>query len=266
MHQQDVGAWLIQETWEEGEKFNVESRGYHIFRHNADQGANGRNHLFKGVAIILSSLFHEAWRLAESPPPITMDPKDDFTGQLIQLNLKFDLLDSRGRQIKGKSISMTLISVFFPCDDQHHGQFCLLFDSMLNAINPNTQIVIGSDINAQIEVRTCNEYKQVLGPHGIPRSNTRGENLFQVLAAHNLQVENTFFNHNVEEYVTYTSIPTNHYSNGVPSMHDIFACSQSLHKIIHDCQVVLHGVASDHKAVRLKLTLSSVKFKARAIS
>jgi hypothetical protein len=146
---------------------------------------NGRHHLFKGVAIILSPLFHEAWRLAGSPTPITMDPKDDFTGLLLQLNLKFDLFDSRGRGIKGKSISVTLISVYFPCNDQHHEQFCSLFDSMLNASNPNTQIVIGSDIIAQIGIHTCNEHKQVLGPHGILRSNTRGENLLQVLAAHN---------------------------------------------------------------------------------
>ncbi len=80
MRQQDVGAWLIQETWEEGDEFNVESGGYHIFRHNTDQRANGCNHLFKGVVIILSPLFHKAWRLAGSPLPIIMDPKDDFTG------------------------------------------------------------------------------------------------------------------------------------------------------------------------------------------
>jgi hypothetical protein len=30
MRQQDVGAWLIQETWEEGDESNIESRGYHI--------------------------------------------------------------------------------------------------------------------------------------------------------------------------------------------------------------------------------------------
>jgi hypothetical protein len=92
------------------------------------------------------------------------------------------------------------------------------------------------------------------------------ENLLQVLAAHNLQAKSTFFNHSTEEYVTYTSIPTNHHLTGVPSMHDVVACSQSLHKQIHNCQTALHGVASDHKAVRLKLTLSSIKFKTQAIS
>jgi hypothetical protein len=31
MHQNDVGAWLIQETWEEGDDFDVDVGGYHIF-------------------------------------------------------------------------------------------------------------------------------------------------------------------------------------------------------------------------------------------
>jgi hypothetical protein len=49
-------------------------------------------------------------------------------------------------------------------------------------------------------------------------------------------------------------------------MHDIFACSQSFHKRIHNCWTVLHGVASDHRAVCLKVAFSSVKFKARAMN
>ncbi len=82
------------------------------------------------------------------PPPITTDSHDDFAGRLIQLNVKFDLFDSKGRRIKGKAISMTLMLVYFPCDNQRHDHFCALFDSMLSSINPNTQIVVGGDINA----------------------------------------------------------------------------------------------------------------------
>ena len=48
-------------------------------------------------------------------------------------------------------------------------------------------------------------------------------------------------------------------------MHDSFACSQSLHKQVQDCKAVLHGVASDHQAVRLYLALSLIKFKMHAI-
>jgi hypothetical protein len=66
---------------------------------------------------------------------------------------------------------MALILAYFPCDNQCHEQFCVLFDSMLSFINPNTQIVVGGDINARIGVRTCNKHKEVLGPYGIARSN-----------------------------------------------------------------------------------------------
>jgi hypothetical protein len=60
MRQNDVRAWLIQETWEEGNDFDVEVRGYHIFCHNATRGESSRQHLFKGVAIIFSPLFYAA--------------------------------------------------------------------------------------------------------------------------------------------------------------------------------------------------------------
>ncbi len=38
MRQNDVGAWLIQETWEEGDDFDVKVGGYHILRHNVTCG------------------------------------------------------------------------------------------------------------------------------------------------------------------------------------------------------------------------------------
>ena len=140
---------------------------------------------------------------------------------------------------------VTLILAYFRCDDQGHNKFCTVLDLMLNSINRNTQVIIGGDINAWIGKRTCNEHKQVLGSYGIPQSNARGKNLIHVLAAHNLQIENTIFNHQEEDYIMYTNIPTPYHPNGVPSMQDIFACSQSFHKCIHNCKMVLHGVASN---------------------
>jgi len=128
--------------------------------------------------------------------------------------------------------------------------------SMLNAISPSTQIIIGSNINAHIGTRSCEEHKHVLGPFGV----------LHVLGSHNLRVENTFFQHRLEEYATYTSIPTGFHPHSVPSMHEIFTCSQSLHKQVKDCKWVLHGAASNHQAVQLCLTLLSIKFKAHAIS
>ena len=49
-------------------------------------------------------------------------------------------------------------------------------------------------------------------------------------------------------------------------MHDIFACFTSLHKRVRDCVTSLDGVASNHQAVRLKISLTSIKFKPKTMT
>ena len=58
------------------------------------------------------------------------------------------VFDTKGQKIKGKFLTMALISIYFPCDDHHHEKFCTILDSILNSINSNTQVIIGDDINA----------------------------------------------------------------------------------------------------------------------
>jgi hypothetical protein len=137
---------------------------------------------------------------------------------------------------------------------------------ILADIDRNTQLVVGLDINARIGTLTSVEHNQVLGPYGIARSNTRGKNLVHILRSNDLHVKNTFFNHTQEDYITYTSIPTTFHPDGIPSMHNIFACLQSLHKQIHDCKAVPHRAVSDHTAVRLSLMLTLIKFRGHALS
>jgi hypothetical protein len=75
-----------------------------------------------------------------------------------------------------------------------------------------------------------------------------------------------FSNHTQENYVIYTSIPTTFHPDRIPSMHAIFAYSQSLHKGIHDCKAVLYGAVSDHKALRLGLMLPLFEFHGHTLS
>ena len=50
-------------------------------------------------------------------------------------------------------------------------------------------------------------------------------------------------------------------------MHDIFMCSQSLHKRVRDCNTTLDGANSDHRAVSMTLNLASIKVQhSRALS
>ena len=100
MRQHHVGSWLLQETWEEGDNFDAEIRGYHVFRYNSNRGTTGRQHLFRGIAIILSPQFHDAWKLAGSPSPTTIDPDEDFPSRFLCLDHKFDSFDKRAGKLK----------------------------------------------------------------------------------------------------------------------------------------------------------------------
>jgi hypothetical protein len=97
MQVNNINAWLVQETWLEEDDFNTDIGGYHLFRHNSLVGTTGRNHLFRGVAIILSPRYFLVWKAARSPSPIRTGPTGDFVGQFIGLNRKFDCFDRLGR-------------------------------------------------------------------------------------------------------------------------------------------------------------------------
>jgi hypothetical protein len=87
MRTDDIDAWLVQETWSEENDFDTVIGGYHVFRHNSPIDSTGRNHLFRGVTIILSPRYYLAWRAAGSPSPITTASTGEFAGRFIGLNL-----------------------------------------------------------------------------------------------------------------------------------------------------------------------------------
>ena len=57
--------------------------------------------------------------------------------------------------------------------------------------------------------------------------------------------------------------PTN---TGLPDSHmlDLIVCSITLHKHVKNCQVVDDGADSNHRAVRMQLNLTSLKYKEEA--
>ena len=92
MRVDDIDAWLVQETWLEDDDFDTDIEGYHLFRHNSPIGATGRNHLFRGVAIIFSPRYFLVCKAAGSLLPIRTKSTGNFAGQFIGLNQKFDCL------------------------------------------------------------------------------------------------------------------------------------------------------------------------------
>jgi len=79
-----LDVYFLQDTWLEYDEFDVDIRGYHVFRHN---GPNG-NHLHHGVAIVLSPRYYAGWKAAGAAPPITTDTTSEFMGRFIGITIK----------------------------------------------------------------------------------------------------------------------------------------------------------------------------------
>ena len=73
MQQKNFGAWLVQETWEEGDEYNIDIGGYCVFRHNSMHGNNCRQPLFQRCCHHpLSNILH--CLESSSFPPILWPP------------------------------------------------------------------------------------------------------------------------------------------------------------------------------------------------
>jgi hypothetical protein len=187
---------------------------------------------------------------------------DKFAGRFISMTVQFDCYDSCGRCIKEKATKFALTSVYHPCNDDDHAQFCDTLDSLLRqiGIDAKTHLIMGADVNVRLGKRECAEHSKIIGPHGMDRSNEQGRNLLMLYSTHQLLIENTFFEH--KHYVTYVSLPPHQ----IESMHDVLVCSQSTHERIHDCKATDYGIDSDHSVVSLDLILTSIKFKECTVS
>ncbi len=119
---------------------------------------------------------------------------------------------------------------------------------------------MGADINANIGralQEDNNSFAPALGPHGPSKCNSKGKNLLGVYMSHGLCVMNTYYPAKQDVgHGTWTST-----LNGEQSMLDVMVCSNTLHKCINNCWMILDGLNSDHHAVRLDLVLTSIKFK-----
>jgi hypothetical protein len=119
---------------------------------------------------------------------------------------------------------------------------------------------MGADINANVG-RALQEdddpFAPTLGPHGPSKCYSKGKNLLVVYMSHELRVMNTYYPAKQDVgHRTWTST-----LNGEQSMLDVMVCLNTLHKCINNCQVILDGLDSNHRAVRLNLVLTSIKFK-----
>ncbi|EJK71853.1 hypothetical protein THAOC_06666, partial [Thalassiosira oceanica] len=263
MEAKNIGAYCIQETWDYGDEFCKDiGRGYFLWHHNYDErdtreveGRQVRRGLRRGVAIILNQEFYDAWKEAGSVEPVTSSTRREHGGRVIGITLKFPKIDSRGKKIK----------------DSKGRQGYLNFFLCLNELNPilrdahrDAEIIMGGDINASIGIRVDADEK-VLGPNGMDyrcstvTSRAREDDVLNLLTQQCMRVQNTYFTH--DEYATYFDK-----CDKLPVMYDIFATSQSFHKRVRDCKVVDSGIESDHDAVMISITITTIKYKVKAVT
>ena len=222
MAKKQIDAYFIQETWIEGDDFDTEVGGYHVFRHNGPLGSN----LHRGVAIVLSPRYYAGWKAAGGKDPIVLAQEDEFVGRIIGLTIKLECRNSRGRKIKGgkqkrNSLVVSLVSAYHPCQsDDEYSRFLDKMDTALQKL-PRGEIVIGADINANIGVSTEENklYAPTLGPHGIRKQNSKGKNILELYMSHDLRVMNTHYT--AKEgvgYGTWMNIPRKNGERSKPSM------------------------------------------------
>jgi len=286
MEAKNIGAYCIQETWDYGDEFCKDiGRGYFLWHHNYDErdtreveGRQVRRGLRRGVAIILNQEFYDAWKEAGSVEPVTSSTRREHGGRVIGITLKFPKIDSRGKKIKDSKgrqgyLNFFLMSVYMPSlekkleegEVQPHGDF------IRNELNPilrdahrDAEIIMGGDINASIGIRVDADEK-VLGPNGMDyrcstvTSRAREDDVLNLLTQQCMRVQNTYFTH--DEYATYFDK-----CDKLPVMYDIFATSQSFHKRVRDCKVVDSGIESDHDAVMISITITTIKYKVKAVT
>ena len=155
MKTKSLDVYFVQETWLEGDAFNEVINGYHDFRHNGGKG----NHNFRGVAIILSPRYHKGWKAAGARPPLTTDATSEFAGRYISIIITPNSHDRLGKQVRGKKgskhLALTLASVYHPCTktgaDDIYACFLDTLDTLLSKLPADNKIIMGADVNANIE-------------------------------------------------------------------------------------------------------------------
>jgi hypothetical protein len=121
----NIHVCTLQETWSKGD-WECEIRGYLVIHHNYDErdsdwSKRGRER--RGVAIILSPMFKQAYERSGRLAPITT-PRDDpdYKGRFIGILVSFPNADCYGKRVKGEN-KFFIGSAYHPFEDDLYDGF-----------------------------------------------------------------------------------------------------------------------------------------------
>lgn len=241
---------LAQETWLTG-TWRRELGDITILHHGPEEKdcRRGRG----GLAIFMKQSAKRAWEAAgeelNQPGCIV-----DRTTRLMSIPLLYKEKKTQGK--RRKLFRLNLINIYAPhgeMDPLIQSTFDEYLDQTLTKLNKNAHTIVGGDFNASIARRqpeTPAELTALIGPHGLGRTNAKGETLITTMQHHKLRNATSFFRHN--KYGTHRDMRTN-----TVRQLDYFLISRSLGSRCTDAKVIPAIVSTDHRAIKLTLRLGT---------
>jgi hypothetical protein len=131
-------------------------------------------------------------------------------------------------------------------------KFYKTIETHLLQLPSDTTPIIGVDFNASIGIRRNPDDACIIGPYGLPHSNSAGEKLIDMARNCSLQASATYFKHH--SYETFYDLWNDH----APRQLDLIFVHQRHGPHVTDAGVFQprNNIVSDHHATRLKLRLT----------
>jgi hypothetical protein len=128
-------------------------------------------------------------------------------------------------------LNITLYSIYHPFDNIEFEDFNTILSSILTQSPPDTNIILGHDINANVGTSSNNgqHFKETIGTYGIENRNKKGISLINLMASLSMKITNSFFNLRPSNLDATTTHTTWRNPNASKSQHmlDYFSCSNS---------------------------------------
>jgi hypothetical protein len=107
-------------------------------------------------------------------------------------------------------LNITLYSIYHPVDNIEFEDFNTILSSIFTQTPPDTNIILGHDINANVGTSSNNgqHFKETIGTYGVENRNKKGISLINLMASLSMKITTSFFNprpSNLDATMTHTT-------------------------------------------------------------